>query len=105
MLAAVGTAALMLVYAMAMAINLLRGRAWIDCGCGGGESLSWLLVARNGIFAAAAAVPLVHATSGWGWTDVALAALLLGVAAALHLASSALLANAETMRGLQRAAR
>lgn len=38
----------------AVAINLWRGRAEIDCGCGGLEqqqTLSWGLVARNGLLA------------------------------------------------------
>lgn len=39
---------LLLTYALAMAINLRRGRRAIDCGCGGpAQPLSWLLVARN----------------------------------------------------------
>ncbi len=41
-------AVLLLLYAAAMAANLIRGRSFIDCGCGGqSESLSWALVARN----------------------------------------------------------
>lgn len=104
-LAGTGTAALMLVYASAMAINLLRGRAWIDCGCGAGESLSWMHVMRNALFAALAVTPLALPASGWGWTDAAFAALLLGVAAALHLASNALLGNAAADPGRGRAVR
>jgi len=35
-------------YSAAMAVNLLRGRDHIDCGCGGaGQPLSWFLVGRN----------------------------------------------------------
>jgi hypothetical protein len=57
--AAGATAALLLVYAAAIAINLLRGRVHISCGCGLGASdgdarLSWWLVARNGLLALAA---------------------------------------------------
>ena len=49
-------AVLMLVYAAAMAINLLRGRRDIDCGCGGEtQRLSWALPARNGVLAHAGA--------------------------------------------------
>jgi hypothetical protein len=45
-------AALMLIYAGAMAINLLRGRSQIDCGCGAEvHLLSWALVARNVVLA------------------------------------------------------
>jgi hypothetical protein len=36
------------VYAAAMAINLLKGRSRIDCGCGNpGQAISWWLVSRN----------------------------------------------------------
>jgi hypothetical protein len=51
---------LLIVYAAALATNLLRGRRQIDCGCGlsgaaGGEQpLSWWLVARNVVLASLA---------------------------------------------------
>lgn len=47
-------AALLLVFAAAMAINLKRGRRHIDCGCFQSalkQSLSWSLVVRNGVLA------------------------------------------------------
>jgi hypothetical protein len=45
---AVLAAGLFMVYAAAMAVNLLRGRDHIDCGCGGArQPLSWFLVGRN----------------------------------------------------------
>jgi hypothetical protein len=45
---AVLAAALFVLYSAAMAVNLLRGRDHIDCGCGGdGQPLSWFLVGRN----------------------------------------------------------
>ena len=46
---------LLLLYGLAMAINLQRGRSRIDCGCGGGgQGISWLLVGRNAVLAAMA---------------------------------------------------
>ena len=48
-------AALLILFAGAMAINLHRGREHIDCGCGQSflkQTLSWTLVARNGVLAA-----------------------------------------------------
>lgn len=45
----VGAAAVLTVFAIAMAINLVRGRR-IDCGCGGSRQsrdISWWLVLRN----------------------------------------------------------
>ena len=45
---------LLLVYALAMGINLLRGRRDIDCGCGGAPMpLAPALVARNVVLALA----------------------------------------------------
>jgi hypothetical protein len=46
---------LLALFAAAMAINLRRGRAHIDCGCGHSvlkQTLSWTLVARNAVLAA-----------------------------------------------------
>jgi hypothetical protein len=43
-------AVLLCAFAAAMAINIVRGRSQIDCGCGRSQlrqPLSWLLVARN----------------------------------------------------------
>jgi uncharacterized membrane protein YphA (DoxX/SURF4 family) len=47
-------AALLLVFAAAMGINLKRGRQHIDCGCFQSvlkQTLSWTLVVRNGVLA------------------------------------------------------
>lgn len=47
--------ALLALFALAMAINLKRGRAHIDCGCGQSflaQTLRWTLVARNAVLAA-----------------------------------------------------
>lgn len=47
-------AGLLVIYGTAMAVNLLRGRTRIDCGCGGsGQALSWTLVGRNAVLTAA----------------------------------------------------
>jgi Methylamine utilisation protein MauE len=48
--AASGAAALLLVFALAMAVNLVRGRVEIDCGCFASalkQRIGWSLVARN----------------------------------------------------------
>ena len=47
-------ALLLSVFAVAMGINLLRGRRHIDCGCFQGtlkQPLSWTLVSRNALLA------------------------------------------------------
>lgn len=54
-----GAAALLLVYAAAIAVNLIRGRGHIDCGCHwgsqGSQPIEWALVVRNGLLAGGAA--------------------------------------------------
>ena len=64
-------AALLAVYAGAIAINLLRGRRQIDCGCGGeAHPLSWGLVVRNAVLAGAAlAVSGPTIQRGFEWLD------------------------------------
>ncbi|MBX9884144.1 MAG: methylamine utilization protein MauE [Novosphingobium sp.] len=54
-LAAAAAIALLVIFAVAMGINIVRGRRAIDCGCGRShlrQPLSWLLVARNLVLAA-----------------------------------------------------
>ncbi len=70
--AAFAAAVLLLIYAAAMAANLLRGRTRIDCGCGGaGQGISWFLVARNvaltglALIAAQNAAPIDFGAFGW----------------------------------------
>lgn len=60
------------VYAFAMAINVLRGRHHIDCGCGDAPTpVSWLTVTRNLCLVALALSALTMPTPGpaldiWG---------------------------------------
>jgi hypothetical protein len=97
-------AALVVLYAVAMAINLLRGRHDIDCGCGGASHpLSWGLVARNLVLAAAALVasrPTVERSMEW--TDAL--TLVLGVLAfyALYLMADELLRQASRLAQIKR---
>jgi hypothetical protein len=52
--AEVAAAALLLLFAAAMGINLKRGRRNIDCGCFQSalkQTLRWILVVRNGVLA------------------------------------------------------
>jgi hypothetical protein len=99
-----GLAGLMLVYALAMGINLARGRNNIDCGCGGAtHPLSWALVARNAVLAAAALLanrPAVERVMSW--FDAL--TLILGVLAlyALYLMADELLRQASRLAQLER---
>lgn len=75
----VSAAVLLLLYAMAMGINLARGRRHIDCGCYARPQadgfISWAMVARNTIMAvicgvASIAAPIDWAVAaGFGWFD------------------------------------
>ena len=55
---------LLLVYAAAMGVNLMRGHQLIDCGCGGrAQPVSWLLVLRNLVLASLALLPSIFDAS------------------------------------------
>ena len=99
-LTATGSALLLGVYALAIGINIQRGRVHFDCGCGfGGKSdneqyLSGGLLIRNIVLIAAALVTLIPAAPRMiGFSDylTMLAALLAG--ALLFGAANQLLAN------------
>ncbi len=66
-------AVLLAVVTAAVIINLLRGRSDLGCGCGGIEdeqTLSWALVARNGVLLALlAVVSLEPAVRALEWLD------------------------------------
>lgn len=58
--------ALLLLFAWAMAVNLRRGRAKIDCGCGHSalrQPLAWPLVVRNAVLAGSLAPALAASTA------------------------------------------
>lgn len=74
-LLALPAAALLLVFAWAMAVNIRRGRRAIDCGCGRSQlrqPLSWGLVARNGVLATLVAIHAIPGEAGSA-LDIALA--------------------------------
>ncbi len=108
--AALAGGVLLLVYGAAMAINLLRGRSRIECGCGGpGEGLSWTLVLRNGVLAGfalvAAQAPLATAFGTFEWLTAAaaIASLWLLLVSVEKLAGNLFwLAAADQARGLHR---
>ena len=103
-IAGIGTALLIAVYGGAITLNLLRGRSWIDCGCGGGEQLSWMLVVRNLVLTGFALLPLaIIDPEPPTWADFAVSAPILAIAALLYLAARTLLENAAAMRPLTEA--
>lgn len=76
-------AALLVLYGLAMMANLLQGRTFIDCGCGGvRQSISYGLVARNGVLAGLAllaAQPVGEGTLGFGGLVAAAGFTLVGL--------------------------
>ena len=71
---AAGAAALLAVFALAMAVNLARGRVEIDCGCFAAtlrQRISWALVGRNVALMALAAlaIPSSGVARALTWLD------------------------------------
>ena len=97
--AAIATAALLFVYMAAIAINLLRGRIHISCGCGLSTShedqpLSWVLIARNLLFSGLALLSLFpSAARSLEWTDFVLLLPAMLAVTLLYGAFSQLLQN------------
>lgn len=104
-----GLAALLLfVVTVAVAINLWRGNADIDCGCGwlgaeGGEQpLSWGLVARNALLVAA--LPLALADGSQRtlvWIDYLTVACATLALLGLYLSANQLLANQPRLHAMR----
>lgn len=104
--AGVGAAALFAFYAVAIGVNLARGRASIDCGCSfgaSGDRLSSALLYRNGalVFAAlSAATPT--SDRALGAVDFVAVILFVLTAAALYLTAETLRSNAVRFQRLER---
>lgn len=95
---ALAAAAILLVYAAAIAVNIMRGRTEIDCGCSFGtpaDRLSSGLLARNGVLIAAALVAAAPAAQRpLTAPDFMAIALFVPTAAAFYLSFEAIRANA-----------
>lgn len=102
---ALAAALLLALYGGAIAINLVRGRHHIDCGCGGPavrRPIGGWLVVRNGALAAAA-LTLVAPVHGRPlvWVDGLTIAGATGVFAACHASLDRLLAHAPALARLR----
>lgn len=96
---AMGACALLGLYALAMAINLLRGRTLIECGCGGsGQPLSWLLVVRNGVLMALCALAMWVPLQFTGTVEVACALIAGLLAFAFYVIAEFVTANHATIK-------
>jgi hypothetical protein len=93
--AAVVAAVLLSVYALAMAVNMLRGRADIDCGCGGQPQLlsPWLLL-RNAVLVAGSSLLLAPMSERvLAWADGLFLVLMTAVLAMVYLLVEQLVRN------------
>lgn len=104
------TGALLVLVTGAVAINLVRGRTHIDCGCGGlsghgDQPLSWLLVARNALLLLALLGAGAGASSAGRelqWVDyLSVAGATLGLLG-LYVAASQLLVNHPRLQAIKR---
>ncbi len=97
---------LLLGFAAAMAINLLRNRRDIACGCGGlggTQSLSWPLVARNGVLALLALAGAGEgAARAFTWLDLVTVLGATLALLALYSAFTQLSANGPRLHDLRR---
>ena len=103
------TAALLALYAAAIAINLWRGRVHISCGCGFGgasgtdQQLSWWLVARNVLLGAVAVLAALPAASReLGFYDWLMVVLALAACGTLYAGASQLLRNGAAISSWRR---
>ncbi|MGR8949287.1 MAG: MauE/DoxX family redox-associated membrane protein [Gammaproteobacteria bacterium] len=95
---------LLLIYAVAIGINLLRGRRNIDCGCTGPavrQSLSAWLLLRNTVLALVALI----GTNSFGLrqvstVDFVIAGTVILAATAIYAAANQLMANAPRLDAL-----
>ncbi|MEW6268005.1 MAG: MauE/DoxX family redox-associated membrane protein [Thermodesulfobacteriota bacterium] len=102
---ALAAAALLAVYALAIGINLARGRRDLDCGCFGVSSrqtIGGALLARNALLIAAALATLAPArVRPLAWLDYCTASLALATLAALYAAADRLLAHGPALARLR----
>ncbi|HME73146.1 MAG TPA: MauE/DoxX family redox-associated membrane protein [Myxococcota bacterium] len=104
--AAAGAALVLLcAYSFAIALNLMRGRRDIDCGCSGlalRQPLTPWLLARNAVLAGIAVVCLAPVRDRTLlWVDAVTVLGGVGVLAALYAASNRMLANAPALARLR----
>ena len=103
--ALVASAVLLSIYAAAIAINLVRGRRHIDCGCmgpAGRQTLSGWLIARNLVVALIAVVSTVSITERTLiWLDLITIGAGVAVLALAYSSANYLIANAPELARLR----
>ena len=92
-----GAATLAALYAVAIGVNLLRGRRDLDCGClgaGGRETISWWLVGRNLVLVAVALAGVTPpAVRSLGWIDAVTGLGVIAFAVLAWIAVDGLVSN------------
>ena len=98
-------AALLVLYSLAIGVNLARGRREIDCGCFGPaarQPLSPALLVRNAALVALALLAALPAQPRpLVWVDGLTIAAAIGLGVLLHGSVNTLLANAPRLRALR----
>ncbi|MDO8909221.1 MAG: MauE/DoxX family redox-associated membrane protein [Pseudohongiella sp.] len=99
-IAALVAATLLVVYALAMAVNMSRGRSEIDCGCGDiPQTLSPMLLLRNAVLATGALVLVVPVLDRAITTiDLIFVALFTAVLATAYLMVELLVRNHSVLK-------
>lgn len=104
-LALAGSALLLATYAGAIALNVVRGRRFIDCGCMGPvghQPLSGWLVARNLTLACLALAAMLPVRGrALVWFDAVTVVAAIGSAALLYAATNRLIANGPDLARLR----
>jgi hypothetical protein len=97
--------ALIVIFSAAVAINLLRGRVYIDCGCFGPalrQKISWWIVARNAMLAILTMLsmiaPIARPLEALDAVTIALGAAAMAI---LYATANFLLANAPRVAALE----
>jgi len=85
---------LLLIYALAMLLNLLRGRVQISCGCGGpAMHLSYGLVLRNGLMVMMAVPSILRPNPQLALLDAGVAVMCGAILCLLYSVAEQLMAN------------
>lgn len=99
---AAAAAALLSLYSAAIAVNLLRGRRSIDCGCAGPAAhrpIGSSLLLRNFVLLLVAFLCGLPASSrGWLWLDAMVVTAGVATAVLLYVAAELAVANAQHQR-------
>ena len=99
----IAAAIMLLLYAVLMASEILRGRAGAQCGCAGPDSqlgISWALVVRNSVCAVLSVLALAGSSLvEVSLLNVGLAGFLAMFIVLVYLTSEQIISNAQWMAG------